>query len=93
MDFGVTEDEVARARYRLASEILEADNAGEILGAMNTLTMLYVKRAETEHKRKPKSKKKRTKSQQKAKRLKYTADEFYTVLMCAVYNKQDQKGK
>ena len=90
MEFGVTEEQVAEARLRLASVIIETENAGEILTAMNTLVTLYAKQAQHQAERKQKSKKKRAKARRKAKMLKHTADEFYTVLMCAVYNKQDQ---
>lgn len=88
MEIGVTEDELAKARFKVASAILDADNAGEIVSAMNTLTMMYVKEAQHQHKRGKKSKK----AKQKAKRLKHTADEFYTIVMCAIYNKQDQSN-
>lgn len=87
MKIGVTEDELAKARYKVASAILDADNAGEIVSSMNTLTMMYVKEAQHQHKRGKKSKK----AKKKAKQLKHTADEFYTIVMCAIYNKQDQK--
>lgn len=77
----VSEDELALARYKLAMEILNAPNAGEILHAMNRLTMTQAKRAKHKHK---KGKKK------EAREWKRSADELYTVLMCAVYTKQDQ---
>lgn len=77
----VTEDELAVARHTLAMEILNAPNAGDILHAMNRLTMTQAKRAKHKHKKGKKA---------EAKQWKRSADELYTVMMCAVYTKQDQ---
>lgn len=87
----VTEHDIALARHALAMQILEADNAGDILQAMNRLTMTHAKRASDLHKTAKKKKSKKEKA--KAKAWKMTADEFYTVTMCAVYTKQDQSNE
>lgn len=85
----ITEQEIADARVRLAHSILESDNAGDILTAMNKLTMIYAKKAQSVQKAEKGKSKGKGKSKQ-WKRWKHTADEFYTVTMCAVYTKQDQ---
>ena len=79
-----TSQDFADARFAVAQEILGSENAGRILQAMNDLTLLYA--TEADHKRK-KGKK------AESRRLKHTADEFYTVMMCAIYTRQDQKGE
>ena len=88
MKVEITEQDLADARLRLANSILESNNAGEILTAMNKLTMTYAKKAQGERDKKGKKVKK-----SKAKRWKHTADEFYTVTMCAIYTKQDQSNE
>jgi ERCC4-type nuclease len=76
--------ELAIARYELANVVMESDNAKETLTALHELTMLYAKRASQLNKSKKKQDKKL------AKKMKFVADEFYTITMCAIYNKQDQ---
>ncbi len=77
----VTEEELAVARHGLAMEILNAPNAGDILQALNRLTITQVQRAKHKQKKGKKA---------EAKQWKRSADELYTVMMCAVYTKQDQ---
>lgn len=89
----VTEQELADARYNLAMEILESENASKIVTAMNTLTLLQAHRASEYHRKAKKSdnKRKRRKQQAQARAWKLAADEFYTVTMCAIYTHQDQQ--
>lgn len=83
-----TEQEIAIARHNLAMTILQSENAGDILQAMNALTVRHAKRA-MQTKKSAKGKKKKTQKAE-AKEWKRVADELYTVVMCAVYTKQDQ---
>ncbi len=84
--------ELADARKNLANAILEADNSHEILTNLRHLTTLYNKRFEENAKRAKKSKKKKKKESKHYKKAKFFHSvglEFYTVLMCAVYNKNE----
>lgn len=77
----VTQDELAQARLTLAYTMLDSENADKLIGALHKLTMLYVSQAQYHNK---------NKNKRKAKMWKHTADELFTVTMCAVYTKQDQ---
>ncbi len=77
----VTQDELAAARSTLAHTMLDSENADKLVGALHKLTMMYVNQAQYHHK---------NKNKRKAKMWKHTADELFTVTMCAVYTKQDQ---
>lgn len=78
------QQELAAARYELATLMMESDNARETVSAIHGLTILYADKAKELSKSKKKADKKL------AKKLKFVADEFYTITMCAIYNKQDQ---
>lgn len=77
----VSQDELAQARATLAHTMLDSENADQLIGALHKLTMMYVTQAQYHHK---------SKNKRKAKMWKHTADELFTVTMCAVYTKQDQ---
>lgn len=81
----VTEQELATARQRLALEILEAENAREIVYALQNLTVLQAKRADEYRGKKGK------KGKGKFREWRRASDETYTVLMCAIYTKQDER--
>lgn len=78
----ISEQDLANARLGLALAILDSENGQQIVASLHKLTMMYVKQAEHHHK---------NKKNKKAKMLKHTADEFFTITMCAVYQKQDQR--
>lgn len=79
----ITEQELADARLMVALEILDSDNAKEILDAMHHLVMTQAARG-MYHIRKGSKKHKR-----QAEWWKHSADEFFTVVMCAVYQDAD----
>lgn len=76
----ITEEDLANARFQLATAIIDAPNAGEILSSIHNLTSMYAQRARQE---------KKSKNKKKELKWKTASDEFYTIMMCAVYNKQD----
>lgn len=85
----VTDQELADARLLLALEILDSDNAVGILEAMQDLIFAQADRANYLDKKK--SKKKFLKRE--AKQWQRAADEFFTVLMCAVYQQEDSAAE
>lgn len=77
------ENSLAKARLGLAQQILQADNAPRVLEAMNDLCATYI--AVSENLSKTSS------GKLEAKKLNKAADEFFTVLMCAMYNKMNTR--
>jgi hypothetical protein len=79
----ITDQELADARLMLALEILDSENAPDIIDAMHSLVMLHSARALYSHKKGNK------KGKRQAQKWKHSADEFFTVVMCAIYQNQD----
>lgn len=75
------ENAMAAARLKVAQQILNSDNAQKILESINELCATYSYVA-AEVKKLPSG-------SQEAKRLNKATDEFFTVLMCAMYNKMN----
>lgn len=79
----ITEQDLAEARLLLAYEILQSENSEEILAALHNLMIYQSTRAfEQEMSNKKKTKK-------EAREWKRVSDEFFTVLMCAMYQRED----
>ena len=76
-----TEHELATARVKLAEAVLAADNADELLLALNGLFLAQVTRTLEINKSGKKS---------EARRRKQVADEFFTIIMCAAYRAQEK---
>lgn len=76
----VTKQDLADARLALALEILQSPNAPQIVSAMQDLTMMQA-HAAAQHKRHG--------NKDRARMWKHAADEFFTVMMCAVYQQAD----
>lgn len=76
------ENRLASARLAVAQQIVHAENAPYLMDSLNKLCMTYIgvsEELDTGNKA----------SKQKAKNLRKTADEIFTVLMCAMYNKMN----
>lgn len=82
----ITEQDLAHARLILAHEILQSENADDILSAIHNLMILQsTKGFECEA-----SNNKRKRKQ--AKEWKRASDEFFTVLMCAMYQRDEERS-
>lgn len=79
----VSDQELADARLMLALEILDSENAHDILDAMHNLVMTQSARSFYHYKKGGKKNKKQ------AQTWKHSADEIFTIVMCAVYQNQD----
>lgn len=79
----INEQDLAHARLLLAHEILQSENADEILSAIHNLMILQSTRGfecqDSKSKRRNKE----------AREWKRAADEFFTVLMCAMYQRDE----
>jgi hypothetical protein len=79
----ITDQELADARLMVALEILDTDNASDIIDAMHHLVMLQSARSFYHYKKGGKGSKKQ------AEKWKHSADEMFTIVMCAIYQHQD----
>lgn len=79
----ITEQDLAEARLLLAYEILQSENAEEILAALHNLMIYQSTRAFEQEMSHNKKKKK------EAREWKRASDEFFTILMCAMYQRDD----
>ena len=81
---GVTEQDLATARYNIAQAILASENGQEILLAMQNYVVVAALNATSEfhlgHKK-------------KAKRWKHAADEMHTIFSCAVLNAEERASE
>ena len=75
------DQELAAARVDFAEALLAADNSTELLLALNGLFIAQVARTMEARKSGKKS---------EARRRKNTADEIFTIMMCALYRAQDE---
>lgn len=76
----VTDQDLADARLALALQIINSENAAEIVQALHKLSITQARQAEQLRK----------KDKRKAKQWARASDELFTVMMCAVYQKQAQ---
>ena len=79
----IREQDLADARLLLAFEILQSENAEEILAAIHNLMILTSTRAFEKFDSSGK------RSKQEGKEWKRTSDELFTILMCAMYQRED----
>lgn len=83
----ISDQELADARLMVALEILESENAKNILDAMHHLAILQSTKAI--HLRKKGGKK----NKNAAYRWLHSGDELFTVVMCAIYQSEDARAE
>ena len=77
-----TQQEIANARVLLADSILSSDNTEEILYAINELLVTQVEYA---------YEKRKSGKKKESQKWSHSAQEFHTVLMCAIYRSQESQ--
>ena len=80
----INSDTRALARYTLVQAILEADNREIILGALANLGMIYASTVEVREAQGDK---------ESRNRWAHAANELGTILACAHYNLEDERGE
>lgn len=78
------DEELAAARVAFAETILAADNCDDLLLSLNHLFLAEVNKTMSTYKSGKKS---------AAKREKHTADEIFTIMMCAAYRSQEKRNR
>lgn len=80
-DLDSIDRELAHARVELAEAILDSENSEQIIYALNELVLAQLELVKVKKKSGKKS----------AKLWKHSADEIFTILMCAVYRAQERE--
>lgn len=80
----INSDTRALARYTLVQAILEADNREIILGALANLGLVYVGTAEARELQG---------NEESRNRWAHATNEIGTILACAQYNLEDERGE
>lgn len=83
MRVNVSQQDLATARFDVASAILESPNAQEILLAMQQYVMTAALSATNEY---------HLGKKKKAKQWKLVADEVHTIFSCAILNAEDRNN-
>lgn len=78
------DNELAQARVAFAETILASDNCDDLLLSLNHLFLAEVNKTMDTYKSGKKS---------AAKREKHTADEIFTIMMCAAYRAQEKRNR
>lgn len=76
--------ELAEARVAFADTMLAADNFEDLLLSLNLLFLAEVNKTMSTYNSGKKS---------AAKREKHTADEIFTIMMCAAYRSQEKRNR